>query len=177
MSSSIWLVPSSVWVGEVWSKHGLKWLQECAFTCWRPISPLWFLRNSAIGCKWGKLAPLLFIYLLFIFTGYQTFVTGKILVFIDVYIINTIVAGTNLEKREKKSSRITVHWRKTSVGELKEASIELSDEVDKEEQRRLFLAISKRWNPSAEKKQVLTVSYFTATLALLAHGWPHQKKT
>ena len=31
MSWSIWLVPSSVWVGEVWSKHGLKWLQECAF--------------------------------------------------------------------------------------------------------------------------------------------------
>ena len=40
----------------VWSKHGLKWLQECAFTCWRPISPLWFLRNSAIGCKWGRVA-------------------------------------------------------------------------------------------------------------------------
>ena len=57
MSWSIWLVPSSVWVGEVWSKHGLKWLLECAFTCWHPISPLWFLRNSAIGCKWGKLAP------------------------------------------------------------------------------------------------------------------------
>ena len=50
-------MPSLVWVGEVWSKHGLKWQQECAFTCWRPISPLWFLRNSAIGCKWGKLAP------------------------------------------------------------------------------------------------------------------------
>ena len=29
--------------------------------CWRPISPLWFLCNSALGCKWGKLAP--FIYL------------------------------------------------------------------------------------------------------------------
>ena len=57
----IWLVPSSVWVSEVWSKHGLKWLQECAFTCWRPISPLCFLLISATGCKWGKKAP--FIYL------------------------------------------------------------------------------------------------------------------
>ena len=62
MSWSIWLVPSSVWVGEVWSKHGLKWLQECAFTCWRPISPLWFLRNSAIGCKWGTLAPFIYLF-------------------------------------------------------------------------------------------------------------------
>ena len=41
-------------------KYGLKWLQECAFTCWRPISPLWFLRNSAIGCKWGKMAQHIF---------------------------------------------------------------------------------------------------------------------
>ena len=41
MSWSIWLVPLSVWVGEVWLKHGLKWLQECAFTCWCLISPLW----------------------------------------------------------------------------------------------------------------------------------------
>ena len=43
-------------------KHWLimKWVQECAFTCWRPISPLWFLRNSAIGFKWGKLAPHIF---------------------------------------------------------------------------------------------------------------------
>ena len=62
MSWSIWLVPSSVWVGEVWSKHGLKWMQEWAFTCWRPISPLWFFRNSAIGCKWEKLAPFIFYY-------------------------------------------------------------------------------------------------------------------
>ena len=62
MSWSIWLVPSSVWVGEVWSKHGLKWMQECAFTCWRLISPLWFLRKSATGCKWEKLAPLIFYY-------------------------------------------------------------------------------------------------------------------
>ena len=62
MSWSIWLVPSSVWVGAVWSKHGLKWLQECAFTCWRPISPLWFLCSSAIGCKWGKLAPFIFYF-------------------------------------------------------------------------------------------------------------------
>ena len=58
MSWSIWLVQSLVWMGEVWSKRGLKWLQECAFTCWRPISPrkIWFLCNSAISCKWGKLA-------------------------------------------------------------------------------------------------------------------------
>ena len=61
MSWSIWLVPTSVWVGEVWPTHGLTWLRECAFTCWRPISPLLFLRNSAIGCKWGKLAPLIFL--------------------------------------------------------------------------------------------------------------------
>ena len=63
MSWSICLVPSSVWVGEVWSKRGLKWLQECAFTCWRPTSLLCFLSNSAIGCKWGELAP--FILLLY----------------------------------------------------------------------------------------------------------------
>lgn len=35
-----------------------------AFTCWRPISPVWFLRNSAaIGCKWGKLAQFIFLFL------------------------------------------------------------------------------------------------------------------
>ena len=67
MSWSIWLVPSLVWVGEVWSKHGLKWLQESAFTCWRPISPLCFLRNAAIGSKWVKLTP--FIFLLFFLTS------------------------------------------------------------------------------------------------------------
>ena len=61
MSWSIWLVPTSIWVGEVWSTYGLTWLRECAFTCWRPISPLLFLRNSAIGCKWGKLAPPIFL--------------------------------------------------------------------------------------------------------------------
>ena len=64
MSWSIWLVPSLVWVGGVWSKYGLKWRQEYAFTCCRPISPLWFLRNSAIGCnKWGKLATFVFFFL------------------------------------------------------------------------------------------------------------------
>ena len=37
-------------------------LQECAFICWRPITPLWFPCNSAIGCKWGKLAPFSFYF-------------------------------------------------------------------------------------------------------------------
>ena len=40
--------------------NGLKRLPEAPLICWRPISPLWFLCNSALGCKWGKLAP--FIY-------------------------------------------------------------------------------------------------------------------
>ena len=44
-----------------WDQHGLKHWSGCivqfAFTCWRPISPLLFLSNSAIDCKWGKLAP------------------------------------------------------------------------------------------------------------------------
>ena len=47
---------TSVWVVEVWSKHGLKWLQECAFTRWHLISHVCFICNSAIGCKWGRLA-------------------------------------------------------------------------------------------------------------------------
>ena len=79
MSWSIWLVPSSVWVGAVLSKYGLKWLQECAFTCCRrPISPLWFLRNSAIGCnKWGKLAPFIFfLFLQELITHFYFFFTG-----------------------------------------------------------------------------------------------------
>ena len=68
MPWSIWLAASSVWVGKVWSKHRLRWLQKCAFTCWCLISPLCFLRNSAIGCKWGKLAPfILFLFNLFIY--------------------------------------------------------------------------------------------------------------
>ena len=41
--------------------NGLKRLPEAPLICWRPISPLWFLRNSALGCKVRKLAP--FIYL------------------------------------------------------------------------------------------------------------------
>ena len=65
MSRSIWLVPSSVWVGEVWSKHGLKWLQECAFTCCRPISPLWIFRNSASA--WMQMRKVGTVYFLFIY--------------------------------------------------------------------------------------------------------------
>ena len=34
--------------------NGLKRLPEAPLICWRPISPLWFLRNSALGCKWGN---------------------------------------------------------------------------------------------------------------------------
>ena len=74
MSWSIWLAASSVWVGEVWSKHRLRWLQKCAFTCWCLISPLCFLRNSAIGCKWGKLAPFILFYLFFFFFKQDMFV-------------------------------------------------------------------------------------------------------
>ena len=34
--------------------NGLKRLPEAPLICWRPFSPLWFLRNSALGCKWGN---------------------------------------------------------------------------------------------------------------------------
>ena len=34
--------------------NGLKRLPEAPLICWRPISPLWFLCNSALGCKWGN---------------------------------------------------------------------------------------------------------------------------
>ena len=34
--------------------NGLKRLPEAPLICWRPISPLWFLRNSALGCKGGN---------------------------------------------------------------------------------------------------------------------------
>lgn len=34
--------------------NGLKRLPEAPLICWCPISPLWFLRNSALGCKWGN---------------------------------------------------------------------------------------------------------------------------
>ena len=50
MSWSIWLVPSLVWVGEVWSKT---WTEVAARV-------RLYLRNSAIGYKWGKLAPHIF---------------------------------------------------------------------------------------------------------------------
>ena len=61
----IWLVPSSVWMGEVWSKHGLKWLQVCAFTCWHPISPLWFLQQFSHWPQVGKVDTAYIYFLVF----------------------------------------------------------------------------------------------------------------
>ena len=41
-------------VGKVRSYMDWSGSKKCAFICWRPISPLWFLRNSASGCKGGN---------------------------------------------------------------------------------------------------------------------------
>ena len=98
--------------------------------------------------------------------------------------MKTTVAGTSLEESHKKFTNHSA--RKTTVSKLKKANVERSDivkvtghqsvqsldnydEVDKEEQRRLSSAMSKRnyENPSLEKKH-MSVSDISTTAALLA---------
>ena len=70
--------------------NGLKRLPEAPLICWRPISPLWFLRNSALGCKW---APFIYlsstIYHLSSETGYR-----YIYIYIYIYIYVCMYVGS-----------------------------------------------------------------------------------
>ena len=50
------------WFGwERWDQTYTEATARCAFTCWCPISSLWFLGNSATGCKRGKIDTFLFL--------------------------------------------------------------------------------------------------------------------